>query len=317
MARFKSKKKGSNWLIYFGLFLISVAFSIKYLYSQDLKNNNTIVINLLNDNLGIYKNNNIGDVDFLLKYALNIDYKENNLVFENEKDDDKNLEVPVSKEENDIKEELIPLVYVYNSHQDEKYQSTNLEPYNISFTVYMASQILKEYLEDLGIGVVVEDRKVADTLHSLNLKYSNSYKVSRMFMESASKDNPTLKYFIDLHRDSSKYESTTTKIDEESYAKVLFVVGLENPNYEPNLALAENLKKKIVGFNENLFRGIMKKSGSGVNGVYNQDFSPNTVLIEVGGQYNNISEVNNTLKVLASIIESYIKDDLNGKKEKS
>ena len=94
--------------------------------------------------------------------------------------------------------------------------------------------------------------------------------------------------------------------------KVLFVVGLDHDNYEPNLALAENLRKRIEEYNKNLFRGIMKKSGTGVNGIYNQDFSPNTMLIEVGGQYNNISEVNNTLKVLAPILKEFIEDDMNG-----
>ena len=77
------------------------------------------------------------------------------------------------------------------------------------------------------------------------------------------------------------------------------------------MQLAEKLKEKIKTYNDDLFRGIMKKSGAGVNGVYNQDFSPNTMLIEVGGQYNNISEVNNTLKVLAKILAEFIKEDMN------
>jgi len=59
----------------------------------------------------------------------------------------------------------------------------------------------------------------------------------------------------------------------------------------------------------------MKKSGKGVNGVYNQDFSPDAILIEVGGQYNNISEVNNTLKVLAKILANYIKEEEINEKE--
>ena len=54
----------------------------------------------------------------------------------------------------------------------------------------------------------------------------------------------------------------------------------------------------------------MKKSGKGVNGVYNQDFDPNTVLIEMGGQYNYITEVNNSLKVLAEILAGYVKENL-------
>lgn len=303
MGRFKSKKKFNNLIIYIGLFLLSVAFTIKYLYEEDLINNDTIVSILLNDNIN--KENNITDVDFLLKYVLNIEMKNDEVV---NSDLDNKDKLEINKEENEVKK---PLVYIYNTHQEEKYKSTYLGEYNISSGVFLASKILKEYLEDLGIGVIVEEDNITDKLHSLNLKYGSSYKVSRMFMESAFEENPTLKYFIDLHRDSSKYEKTTTEINGEKYVKLLFVVGLDNPNYEPNLKLAEKLKEKIKAYNEDLFRGIMKKSGKGVNGVYNQDFNPNAMLIEVGGQYNNISEVNNTLKVLANILADFIKDDMN------
>ncbi len=304
MGRFKGKKKKSNLIIYIGLFLISMAFSIKYLYDENLIKNDTLVDILINDNLGSFKNN-INDVDFLLKYALNIDLEK-----------EAKVEVPIeNREEESVTEQLginEPIVYIYNTHQDEKYQSAYLEPYNINTTVFMASKMLKEYLENLGVGVIVEENSVSEKLNSLNLKYGSSYKVTRMFLESAKENNPSLKFFIDLHRDSSKYENTTTEIDGESYAKVLFVIGLDNASYANNLALAEKLKSKVEEFNESLSRGILQKSGKGVNGVYNQDFDSNTILIEVGGQYNNIGEVNNTLKILADILASYIKENLNG-----
>lgn len=305
MGRFKTKKKFNNAIIYIGLFLLSVAFTIKYLYQENLINSNTIVDILINDSLGSYKNN-ITDVDFILKYVLNIELKNDDIVNKEDSNGNK-LEIPSEE----IAESNEPIVYIYNTHQEEKYKSTYLGEYNIASTVLIASKILKEYLENLGIKVLVEENNVTDKLHSLNWKYGNSYKVSRMFMESAYKENSNLQYFIDLHRDSSKYEKTTTEINGEKYARLLFVVGLDNPNYEPNLVLAKKLKDKIKDYNEDLFRGIMKKSGKGVNGVYNQDFNENTMLIEVGGQYNNISEVNNTLKVLANILAEYIKEDMN------
>ena len=305
MGRFKSKKRFNNLIIYIGLFIVSIGFSIKYLYQEKLINNNTLVDILINDNLENDKNN-ITDVDFLINYLLDVSLKPNN-DFAN-KAEENTEKIEIDKNEIKVSE---PLVYIYNTHQEEKYQSTYLKEYNISPTVLLASKILKEYLEDLGIGVIVEENNVADTLHSMNWKYGYSYRVSRMFMESAKENNPSLKYFIDLHRDSSKYDKTTTEINGEKYVRLLFVVGLDNKNYEPILLLAEKLKEKIKKYNENLYRGIMKKSGAGVNGVYNQDFDSNVMLIEVGGQYNNISEVNNTLKVLANILAEYIKEDLN------
>lgn len=306
MRRFKTKKNSSkNIVLFISLFLISTAFSINYLWREGLINNNTLVDFLMSD-INFQDKMNFTDVDFLLKYALNIELVDSNIAF-NEEENENYEEDVLIKEEVDLK----PLVYIYNTHQTEKYQSGYLENYNISSTVLTASSILKEYLEDFGIGVIVEKDDVAAKLHSLNWKYGYSYKVSRMFMERAKSENPSLKYFIDLHRDSSVYDKTTTEIDGQKYVKILFVVGLDHDNYEPNLKLAEDLSVILKKYNEKLYRGIMKKSGAGVNGIYNQDFDENTMLIEVGGQYNNISEVNNTLKIFAQVLFDYIKENNN------
>ncbi len=303
MKRFKSKKKHSRGIIYLGVFLISVALSSKFLYDHNMINNDTLISFLMNDNFGSYQNN-LSDVDFLLKYAFNIDTSESIPIMKEEKEENKR------EDENETFRD--PILYIYNTHQEEKYQSNLLEPYNISAGVFVASKMLKEYLESEGIPAIVEENNIADALHALNLKYGSSYKISRSFMESAKEQNPSLKYYIDLHRDSSVYDKTTTTINAEKYARLLFVVGLDHDNYEPNLNLATKLRSKIDAYNDTLCRGIMKKSGKGVNGIYNQDFSEYAMLIEVGGQYNNISEVNNTLKVLAKILADFIREEENG-----
>ena len=305
MRKFKTRKKFNRLIIYLGLFLVSIALTIKYLYSNDLINNNTIIDLLLSE--GISKNEKITDVDFLLKYALNIKLEESKPASKEEVEiiPPTNIEIP--KEEN-----LEKIVYLYNTHQEEKYESPYLGAYNIATGVLLASKMLKEYLENEGIGVYVEEENTTDMIHSLSLKYSDSYSVSRMLLERRKQEVNTLKYFIDLHRDSSKYEKTTATIDGKSYAKVLLVVGLEHDNYEINLEKANKLADLIKDFSPDLFRGITKKSGAGVNGIYNQDFDQNTLLIEVGGQYNNITEVDNTLKALAKILAQFIKEDENG-----
>ena len=306
MGRFKAKRKRKSTLVLFiGIFLISVSLSVKYLIQNGKVEDNTLLNHLMSFS---YDNNNFYDIDFLMKYALNIELDKDNLV-SSEEDDAEKLEVSM-EEENNV------LVYIYNTHQSEKYKSSYESGYNIEPTVLLGAKILEEYLESYGIKVLVEEADITSKLHSLGLKYGNSYEVARMFLESAYENNPTLTYFIDFHRDSSSYQKTTTSIDGKSYAKLLFVIGLDNPTYEKNLEFAENLRSKIESVNEDLFRGIMKKSGKGVNGVYNQDFHENTILIEVGGQYNNISEVNNTLKVFAKIFSDYIKEDRENEEEK-
>lgn len=297
MKKFKSRRKNNISYIYLIVFIISIIFTLKYLYHHNKINNDTIANILISDFLN--KSMDITDNDFLFKYALEYNDKNEEISNKNEE----NEEVSTIKEDN---ADNLPIVYIYNTHQEEKYLSNYMNGYNISTGVLQASKILKEYLHEYGIESIVEEDSVTEKLHSLNWKYGYSYKVSRMFLEDAYKDNPSLKYFIDLHRDSSKYEATTTEIDGEKYARILFVIGLDNQNYEPNLEMANKLKERIVSYNEKLFRGIMKKSGKGVNGIYNQDFNSNCILIEVGGQYNSIEEVNNTLKVLAKILSEYI-----------
>ena len=52
----------------------------------------------------------------------------------------------------------------------------------------------------------------------------------------------------------------------------------------------------------------MRKEGAGVDGVYNQDLNSNVILIEIGGNENNIEEVNNTLDIVASVIGEYLNE---------
>jgi len=208
-----------------------------------------------------------------------------------------------------FKEERSPTVYIYNTHQTENYKYDKLNSYNIDYSVMFASYILEDYLNKLGIDALVETNLVSKYLKENNLLYKDSYKASRVLMENAYKDNLSLKYFIDLHRDSASYNQTTCEIDEKKYASILFVIGKENDNYLQNELMAQKLKEKLQKKYLCLVRGILEKEGPGVNGIYNQDFNKNVILIEVGGQYNNIEEVKNTLEVFAKVLYEYIMED--------
>lgn len=239
--------------------------------------------------------------DLLTKYFFQMDYK---IV---------SSDIPVFNQE--ANKYSKPLIYIYNTHQTENYKSPKIDKFNLDYNVMFASQLLKLYLEEYGIDSIVEEDSISKILSNNNLKYKDSYKASRILLEDAKNKNPDIRYFIDLHRDSSVYEKTTCKIDDTPYAKILFVVGLEHDNYEDNLKLASILNEKLIAYNKDLSRGIMKKSGPGVNGIYNQDFNKNVVLIELGGQYNTFDEANNTLKVLAKILSDYLTEKYE--KEKS
>ena len=202
-----------------------------------------------------------------------------------------------------------PTVYIYNTHQTESYLYDKVNNYNLDYNVMFASYILKEYLNDYNILSFVESASIKKVLNENNLIYKDSYKASRILLEESIINYPTLKYFIDLHRDSSVYEKTTCLIDNKSYAKILFVLGLENKNYLENEKMINSLNERLIKVNSCLSRGITKKSGVGVDGVYNQDFNNNAILIELGGQYNTITEVNNTLKIFAKVLAEYILEE--------
>ena len=104
-------------------------------------------------------------------------------------------------------------------------------------------------------------------------------------------------------------EKTTTEINGKQYAKTIFLIGLENPNYTENLVFTEKINNLMNERYPNLSKGIYKKGGEGVNGVYNQDFSPYLILLEIGGYENNIDEVNNTLDLVSIAIKEYLNEE--------
>ena len=208
------------------------------------------------------------------------------------------------------KEVTEPIVYLYNTHQLEEYKQENQESYNVTPNVMMLSYIVREKLNDKGIPTIVEENDVSAFLQANNWSYASSYKVTKLLMEDAKTKNPTLKYFIDLHRDSVSKSISTATIDGKNYAKILFIIGLENPNYQENLTVTTTINNMLEEKYPGITRGIYKKEGKGVNGVYNQDFDKNTILFEVGGPENTIEEVLNTADAISTVLAEYIKGDI-------
>ncbi len=313
--KFKSKRKLKfRYKILFSMSIVFVSFIYIFhlLYNKFLvKIDNEMLINHLVDyNLNTKKTNNVfydivnlNSTNFLLKYTLGVD-----TIREDEEEIVSGVEAGYIEDPYDVKVKE-PILYIYNTHQTEGYQKSNNASYNITPSVLMASYILRESLNDLGIPSMVETNDIAELLRVHSWKYSYSYAASKILLEDAIRKNPSLVYFIDLHRDSMSYDITTTTIEDKKYAKVLFVIGKDHPNYEKNLKMAEAINDYIKNVNPKLTRGISQKGGSGVNGIYNQNISPNAILIELGGQYNNITEINNTLSILADAIYHYVKGE--------
>ncbi len=200
-----------------------------------------------------------------------------------------------------------PIIYIYNTHQTEEYAASNFIEYSVKPTVQMANYILEDVFTKNNLNTKVEETKVKDILNTNGWNYAHSYKASRLLLEDAKKNNPSLKYFIDLHRDSISKEKTTIEIDGKNYAKILFIVGLEHEHYQENLDFTTKINNKLNEKYPNLSKGIYKKEGEGVNGIYNQDFSPYTILIEMGGKDNTVDEVLNSSLAFSDCFMEVIK----------
>ena len=172
----------------------------------------------------------------------------------------------------------------------------------------MASNMFKDKLSDIGIKSIVEENDILQYMKKNNLNHSGSYVASRYFLSNAINNYPNIKLYIDLHRDAATHKVSTTIINNKPCAKVMFVIGLENQNYQNNLNIVTRINNIILEKYPSLTRGIMKKKGYGVNGVYNQDLNGNVILIEIGGNENNIEEINNTLDLMAIVIGEYLNE---------
>lgn len=208
------------------------------------------------------------------------------------------------KQKKELKEE--PLIYIYNTHQTEQYIGNDITP---NPTVLTASYYLKEQLEKLGIKTIVEETNISEILKNNNWNYDQSYKASRINLEKIKQTYPSIKIFIDLHRDALKHQQSTTTINEKDYAKVLFVIGKEHENYQKNLEYTETINNILKQKYPEITKGILQKEGPGVNGIYNQDLSENIILLEVGANENTIEEVTNTLDIISQVIKEKINEN--------
>ncbi len=232
----------------------------------------------------------------LEKYNINIEKKYNQFLIEEVLSDKTYLDriktIKENKPSENVEEAKEPLIYIYNTHDTEEYASNNL--FSFVPNVTMVNYILKEKFEQANIQTIVEERSIKEILNKNNWNYASSYKASRLYIDDVKDSYPSIKYYIDVHRDSLEKAKTTTIINDKSYAQLLFIVGLENDNYKENLDFTQKIVDKLNERYPGLCKGIYKKSGPGVNGIYNQDVSPNCILAEFGGQENTIYEVLNT-----------------------
>ncbi len=195
----------------------------------------------------------------------------------------------------------VPTVAIYHTHATESYLpevgktvAESAFSNDSAKTVVRVGEYLVSELENRYRIACVHSRTVHDQDSRVGAYYRSEQTVKALLDKY-----PSFDLLVDLHRDSQPRNITAVTIKGKTYARLMLVVGTDNPRWVDNYALA----KKIVGLLEDAYpgisRGILYASAQ-----YNQQYSPKAVLVEVGGVDNKLEECKNSMEALAWAIAS-------------
>lgn len=203
------------------------------------------------------------------------------------------------------------------THSQETYkpfvesQNGTVAVYDSKSNLLSMSDVMVDYFKLNGLNASALKVDIMAETVKRGKSMASSYSTARNYLSEELKKN---KYdlVLDIHRDATGHKQSTITYNNVGYAKVSFVIGAENPNYKSNLNYANTISQAINKIVPNISKGIIQKSGDGVDGVYNQDLASNLILIEIGGIDNTEDEVYRTVAVLAQAIsKTYVKQGGN------
>ena len=189
-----------------------------------------------------------------------------------------------------------PLVAIYHTHATESFlpeigKKNAAEAFSSdsSLSVVRVGEMLSQELQQ---------RYRIPTLHSDTIHDSDSrigaYYRSEATVKAILKKYPTCQVLVDIHRDSQPRSITAVTIRGKPYARLMIVIGTDNPNWIQNHAFAQKIVEKLEEGYPGVSRGIFYESA-----VYNQKYSPMAILVECGGVGNTLAECKNSVEALA------------------
>ena len=210
-----------------------------------------------------------------------------------------------------------PSVLIYHTHATEAYLQTETETYapsgswrtaDTSRSVVAVGARLTELLEaEYGLSVV------HDTQNFEPPKLSSAYSRSLVAMQGYRERYPTIRVFIDVHRDAFgsgkqlEEPQDFIELDGKQVARLMCVVGTgegatgtgfaKRPDFAANLALAQAVTDRLRAVDERLARDVRVKTGR-----YNQHVSDACLLVEVGHNANTLTQALNAVPYLAAAI---------------
>lgn len=200
----------------------------------------------------------------------------------------------------------LPVVYVYHTHNRESWISevkgakTDSEAMSATRNITLVGQAFAEALKQEGISVLHDQTDIYGLLKKEGKPYSLSYAKSLEVVETAQKEHHAIQYYFDIHRDAIGRDKTTARINGVDYAKVMFVIGKGNANWEENFKFAEAIQEKLEAKYPGITRPMVGYEKSrGHNGEYNQSISSKAITVEIGGIGNTVEESIRSANALA------------------
>ena len=192
-----------------------------------------------------------------------------------------------------------PQVLILHTHATETYQTWPDLIYDPDFTARTQNTALNmcavgekmtQVLNEAGINTLHDT-----TLHdspSYTESYARSYATTQAYLEKY----PSIKVVLDVHRDAIEdSDGTRVKplctINGEDTAQVMIIAGCDNgssirlPNWRLNLRFAAAWEEAMESRTPGLTRPVMCAYR-----YYNQDLTTGSLLIEIGGHANTVTE---------------------------
>lgn len=201
-----------------------------------------------------------------------------------------------------------PSVLILHTHSTESY-TKNGEAYketsqwrtlDENYNMLSIGAEVAGLLEENGIGVV-QDRELHDYP-----SYNGSYVDARKSIGEYLEDYPSVRLILDLHRDASEGAGgqlrTAAKVQGQTSAQLMIVLGTNHEHYEENLSLALKLHAQLEALAPGITRPLQLRAQR-----FNQDLSAGALLIEVGAAGNTHAEALLAAQVLAQAVAALAK----------
>ena len=212
-----------------------------------------------------------------------------------------------------------PLVLVVHTHGSESYLPAGYDFYSPdedfrstdeSETVVHIGELLCERLNAYGIPTLHDK-----TMHDVP-DYNSSYNNSLAAVKEYLSEYPSIKFVIDLHRDSV-FDSAGnnikpfTTVDDKDCAQLMLVMGtnaqgLPHPHWRENLTFAAYLQKQMNDMYPTLARPINLRTAE-----FNQALTKGSIILEVGSCGNTVEEAENAILLFAQAYASLILEQMD------